>query len=40
MHIHIHINVQVSKMKLNYKIIMEVDKTLSKRGGATILKII
>jgi hypothetical protein len=34
-HIHIHINVQVSNMKSNYKIILEVDKTLSKRGTTT-----
>jgi len=40
MHIHIHINVQVSNMKPNYKIILEVDKTLSKGGAATTLKII
>jgi hypothetical protein len=39
-HIRIHINVQVSNMKSNHKIILEVDKTLSKRGGATTLKII
>ncbi len=40
MHIYMHINVQVSNMKPNYKMIMEVDKTSSKRGGATTLKII
>jgi hypothetical protein len=35
MHMHIHINVQVSNMKPNYKIILEVEKTLSKRGTTT-----
>jgi hypothetical protein len=39
MHIHIYKNAQVSNMKPNYKIVLEVDKTLSKRGGTSILKI-
>jgi len=39
MHIHIHKNVKVWNMKPNYKIILQVDKTLSKRGGASTLKI-